>query len=191
MIRDSADRRIERSQRAILGAFRTLFFERGYDSIDMGEVATQANVGRSTLYKHFRGKDDLLVRSLRPFLAQLAEACVSEVEPEGLSYVPEHFWENRHHARTVFSGRSMTLITLALAELIEQRLAAAGTGSAALPHRLVAAQIAASQMTLLDEWLRGRGGAAPSQITSALHRSSRAIVRELLLSPMIATAYAT
>lgn len=175
------DRRIERSRRAILAAFRMLFFERGYDSIDVGDVAARADVGRSTLYKHFRNKEDLLVQSLRPFLAHLAEACVSEVEPEGLLYVSEHFWENRRFARTVFSGRSMTLITLALAELIEQRLAATPTAVSSLfPDRLVAAQIAASQMTLLDEWLRGRGSAAPNQVTSALHLSSRAIVRELL-----------
>nr|WP_295662118.1 TetR/AcrR family transcriptional regulator [Polymorphobacter sp.] len=181
MNQDSADRRIERSRRAILEAFRSLFFERGYGGVDVCEVAARANVGRSTLYKHFRNKEDLLVQSLRPFLALLTDACISDRQPDGLSYIPEHFWEKRRFARAVFSGRSMSLIVATLAEAIEQRLTVMpGAGPSLLPVRLVAAQLAASQMTLLDEWLRGRGAATTAQITVALHRSSRALVRELM-----------
>lgn len=181
MAHNGPDRRIERSRAAILEAFRALFFEQGYDVVDIRDVASRANVGRSTLYKHFRNKEDLLIQSLRPLLVQLAGACVSDCEPEGLSYVPEHFWENRRFARVVFSGRSLALILLTLTEVIEQRLAAMPkAASCVLPVRLVAAQLAASQMALLDEWLRGRGTASPLQITSALHRSSRALVRELM-----------
>lgn len=175
----ATDRRIERSRGAIMEAFRILFFQHGYEAVDVRQIAIQANVGRSTFYKHFRDKEDVLISSLRPFLVQLALACVSELEPERLSFVPEHFWENRRFARVVFSGRSMTLIVLTLAEMIEQRLSEmppAGPFSV----RLVAAQIAAAQMTLLDEWLRGRGSATPLQVASALHRGSRALVRELL-----------
>jgi AcrR family transcriptional regulator len=180
------DRRVERSRAAILEAFRLLFFEHGFDGFDVSEVAVRGNVGRSTFYKHFRNKEDLLIQSLRPFLEKLADACVSDDEPEGLSFVPEHFWEKRGYARVVFSGRSMTLIVQSLAETIEERLSSLSSSAQfALPVRLVAAQVAASQMTLLDEWLRGRGTATPLQITSALHRSSRAIIRDLVLRPRV------
>jgi len=186
MEHSGTDRRIERSRAAILEAFRALFFEHGFDGFDVSEVAVRANVGRSTFYKHFRSKEDLLIQSLRPFLEQLADACVGDDEPEGLSFVPEHFWEKRRYARVVFSGRSMTVIVQTLAETIEQRLSSlSGSAPCALPVRLVAAQVAASQMALLDEWLRGRGTATPLQITSALHRSSRAIIRELVLCPSV------
>ena len=80
----------------------------------------------------------------------------------------------------------MTIIVQTLAENIEQRLSSlSGSARCALPVRLVAAQVAASQMMLLDEWLGGRGNATTLQITSALHRSSHVLIRELVVRPRV------
>lgn len=42
-----------------------LFAERGYDAVSMEEIAAAADVSLSTLFRHVRSKDQLLVGSLR------------------------------------------------------------------------------------------------------------------------------
>jgi len=181
MVGHTPDRRIERTRSAIVDAFGALFFDHGYERIDVQEVARRANVGRSTFYRHFRGKEDLLVQSLAPLFCYLADACISDDEQPQLRLVCGHFWENRRRAPAVFSGRSMNLVVRALARAIEARLASLPQPvQRRFPIKLLAGQLAAGQMALLDEWLRGRGSSSPAELSNALHRSSRAIVRAML-----------
>lgn len=51
-----------------------LFAERGYDAVSMDDVAAAAGVSLSTLFRHVRGKDQLLVGSLRVGRAQIVGA---------------------------------------------------------------------------------------------------------------------
>ncbi len=134
-------------------------------------------MGRSTFYKHFESKDDLLAQSITPFLTVMAGACVSEAEPPGLVRVIEHFWENRRHARNVFSGGSQALMTRVLAGLIEERLPRPACGG--LPANLAATQLATAQLALLTQWLIGRGACPAAVLASALHRSAYASARAL------------
>ncbi|WP_405136166.1 TetR/AcrR family transcriptional regulator [Nocardia sp. NBC_01388] len=45
----------------ILRAAADLFYENGYAKVGMGDVAEAVSIGPSALYRHFRGKQDLLV----------------------------------------------------------------------------------------------------------------------------------
>lgn len=173
-IQTSADRRVRRTQEALRTAFRELFFAHGFDAISIADIAQRADVGRSTFYKHFEGKEDLLARSLSPFLEVIAQACVSVAEPPGLIRVVEHFWENRRHARTVFAGGSLVLMTRILAGQIEDRLPRPPCGSSGVPANLAACQLATAQLTLLTQWLLGRGACSPAVLASAMHRSAYA-----------------
>ena len=56
--RTQAERR-ERTRRALVGAARELFAERGYAGVGTEEIVRRAGVTRGALYHHFRGKDDL------------------------------------------------------------------------------------------------------------------------------------
>lgn len=75
------DRRQERTQRTLRAALITLILRKGYDAITIQDIIDEANVGRSTFYAHFTGKDDLFRRSfvqLRELLeGQRAEAVAS------------------------------------------------------------------------------------------------------------------
>lgn len=57
----------------IVAAAAQLFWERGYRRVGMADVAGRVEIGASALYRHFRGKSDLLVAVLNEGLARLEE----------------------------------------------------------------------------------------------------------------------
>lgn len=65
--------RLELRARVDAAALR-LFAERGYDDVSMDEIAEAAHVSLSTLFRHVRGKDQLLVGALRIGRAQIVGA---------------------------------------------------------------------------------------------------------------------
>jgi AcrR family transcriptional regulator len=60
----SIDRRVLRTRNALYDALVSLILEKDYEAINLDDILTRANVGRSTFYSHFRSKDELLERSL-------------------------------------------------------------------------------------------------------------------------------
>lgn len=66
----------------IVGAARSLFFEKGYGRVAMGDIATEVGVGASALYRHFPGKQDLLAEVLLADVTSFAEA-VAQVRDDG------------------------------------------------------------------------------------------------------------
>ena len=59
------DRRTERSRSALMSAFIAIVLSDGYDAVTVERVAERANVGRSTFYMHYKGKEDILRQSLK------------------------------------------------------------------------------------------------------------------------------
>ncbi|MGE5172653.1 MAG: TetR/AcrR family transcriptional regulator, partial [Betaproteobacteria bacterium] len=55
------DRRVQRTRRLFLDALVSLIEERGYEAITVQNILDKADLGRSTFYAHFRGKEDLLL----------------------------------------------------------------------------------------------------------------------------------
>jgi AcrR family transcriptional regulator len=56
-----ADRRIERTRRALQQALLALIEEKAYDQIEIGEIVNRANTARVTFYRHYRTREDLLI----------------------------------------------------------------------------------------------------------------------------------
>jgi AcrR family transcriptional regulator len=166
------DRRVARTREAIRAAFNGLILARGYDGFSAADIAEAANVGRSTFYEHFQGKDEVLAATLVPVLTPLAEACVSAGPDARVEAMVAHFWENRRMARAMMDGRAMGVMARQLAILIEARLPPGG----AIPAPLLAIQIAHGQLALIEEWLSGRHGCSPAQIAAALQATAHATV---------------
>jgi AcrR family transcriptional regulator len=59
------DRRIQRTQDVLHQALISLMIEKGYEVITVQDIIDRANVGRSTFYSHYTGKQDLLMSGLK------------------------------------------------------------------------------------------------------------------------------
>lgn len=141
------DRRRQRTRAAIVHSFSRLMFERRYDSFGVADIAERANVGRSTFYQHFAGKDVLLREAMRPMLDVLADAGAGGAVPDQLHAVIDHFWQNRRMGRIIFNPPMRALVERQLAEMIEARLVPA--------DQLASLQVAAAQLCALDAWTSG------------------------------------
>ena len=167
------DRRVGRTRSALERSFNEIFLAEGYESVTPARVAEGAEVGRSTFYEHFAGREDLLEKRLSGVLLPLAEAACSDAAPPGLEPLLSHFWTSRVIVRTLLAGRARTVTTRALTTLIEERLQVQRAKSA-IPPRLRAAHIAGGQLGLIEEWLSGRHRCSSIDLAEALAASSLA-----------------
>jgi len=180
---ESVDRRVRRTRSAIVSAFNRLILEGGYASVTPAGIAAAAGVGRSTFYEHFGGVDDVLGQTLATILSPLAAGCVEETMPEQGPRALEHFWRNRRLGRALISGPAYRVVLRAFAaefELVLSRLPGSRHGDDRLKPELIALQLAAGQLALIDAWLLGRSGHSPAQIVRALRASGRASVMALM-----------
>jgi len=53
------DRRVARTRATLHHVLLRLIIERGYDDISVQDICAAADIGRSTFYTHYTGKDDL------------------------------------------------------------------------------------------------------------------------------------
>lgn len=74
------DPRIERSRRLILTASLELLGELGYGGVTIEGVAARAGVGKSTIYRYWAGKLDLVEDALRVLKSDVALPAVGPVK---------------------------------------------------------------------------------------------------------------
>ncbi len=173
-----SDPRVVRTRDALRRAFSGLVLARGYDAIRPGDVAAAAGVARSTFYEHFAGKPDLLRHAMRPVLQPLADAIDAGSSRDATTAALAHFRENRRLVRAVLAGRPRTIVRATLATLVEERLRARRQ-STVVPLPLAAAQIAESQLGLVEAWLAGRDDCGVDAVVAALRATSVALAASL------------
>ncbi|WP_327144849.1 TetR/AcrR family transcriptional regulator [Nocardia sp. NBC_01327] len=118
----------------IVRAASELFYRKGYATVGMGEVAAAVAIGPSALYRHFRGKQDLLATVLGTALttidAALAETAADDIGASLAAETLAHrhvgvLWrrEGRHlSAEHRAAFRTLTQRILArLTELVRER----------------------------------------------------------------------
>jgi AcrR family transcriptional regulator len=69
----------------ILRAAHRLFYERGINDVGMSELVEAAGTGKNVLYRHFPGKDELVLAYLRDFAERLGtqlDEATADLEPD-------------------------------------------------------------------------------------------------------------
>lgn len=149
------DRRIDRTQAALLDAFREIFFRQGYDRVTVREIVRRAGVGRSTFYEHFDCKDELLRTSATPLLSILADAAACHGDLRRVTMVLDHCMDYPRFARKMLAGVTGRLLRDHLASLIQARLERSHSRPPVWAA-LAAQFIAAGQLGMIEAWLSSR-----------------------------------
>ena len=179
----TADRRTARTRSALLHAFIGLLLTEGFEHITVAALVERANVGRSTFYTHFRGRDDILRESLTGPSLPLARLVGHALEPEALLHMIRHFQQNRRLGRAFAQGSLRRLWVKRLAEMIEPEVGALARRLRArplLPMPLVALQLAEVQVALVVHGLVSREPLAAEAMAHALIALTRGNVATLL-----------
>jgi AcrR family transcriptional regulator len=153
------DRRQLRTRDAIRRAFMGLATNRRYDDFSVTDLITEAGIGRSTFYEHYRSKDEVLRALMDRMLGELAESTAGRVPQEKLRGLVSHFWDNRRLGKSVFGPQLGPAVRRRLTELIVERT---GAGKAR------AAYLASGTIGLLFAWLTGEVAANPDEIAAIL-----------------------
>ena len=61
-----------RADRAIRSATLELMAEHGVQALTMGDVATRAGVGKATIYRRYRSKDELVTDAVGGLVSEIA-----------------------------------------------------------------------------------------------------------------------
>lgn len=77
-----ADRRILRTQNALLDSLDLLLKSSAYNDIDVLMITETANIGYRTFYNHFKNVDDLFVTLVMNHFARLNSSIVNELSYE-------------------------------------------------------------------------------------------------------------
>jgi AcrR family transcriptional regulator len=178
-----AHSRSERTQQALTSALIQLIVEEGYQAATVRRVVTRARVSRSTFYLHFSDRRELLRRSLTAPSTRLLRLVCEEIAPRDLVPQLKHFHDQRVRNRMFLLEPIRSLWVTFLADMIEPQLRRKrGPGlatTAALPRRLLALQLAESQLALIARWLTEAPEVRELTVAAALIASTRAQIAAL------------
>lgn len=161
------DKRIERTQSALVESLMTLMTQHGYRGISVDALLRRARVARSTFYAHFHGKDDLLRKNVDRLRAVVAcESIGLPPEQRLLRFnraFYQHAYENRRlylallrdpdRGAAVFRKMQAVLADVAACELRE-----VGSGHDPLTVEHAVQFFAGSQWSVMAWWLEGKPG---------------------------------
>ena len=126
------DRRPLRTRRDLRGALVQRLLERSYDELSVGQLLETADIGRSTFYSHYNGKDDLLRNSLRQLHEEIRAAVAAGPVPDDgpagfrfagplLAHVRDHLAIHRNlgrRGREIFTREMDAMVTALVREAL-------------------------------------------------------------------------
>jgi AcrR family transcriptional regulator len=160
--RTREDRRSQRTRRLLGDALTALMLEVPYDRITVQDIVERANVGRSTFYAPYEGKDSLLSANFEWLLDQLDQAWTAQSPPRLVFPVAQFFEHVRHHRvlyEALTRGRGLEFLFTrghaVIAGNIERRLERwpAVLERPAIPLPLLSNFAAGAMLALLRWWL--------------------------------------
>ena len=177
VIKKRPDRRTRRTQSNLTHAMVDLVAQRSFDDFTVQELIERADVGRSTFYSHFRGKDDLFRTSWEGFIRLLADKIDWPKAGRG-SFMPvtflfDHLKDVQPFYRgLVRSGKTDALFKAGIDQLSEKIAAAlqARAGSTTIPVPILSNYLASELFMLLQWWLDERMPYPPQQMDEIYHR---------------------
>lgn len=177
---DKADRRVRRTRKSLHEALISLVLEKHYDSITVQDVLDRADVGRSTFYAHFEGKDELLLSGIHDLQITLNSALqherTSAKRHESVIAFSRAMFDHANGYRNVYHAllhtQAWPLVRQRLQEVLEElirrecksEIEKLKKANSDVPVDLFVHYLTASFFAVLMWWMDRRSRLTPSQI---------------------------
>ena len=185
MSRKTQNRQAQRTQSALKAAFIELLQESNYESITVGDITEQANVGRSTFYRHYNSKPDILLHWHADIFADLnlgqytAVQWANNTPPPALA----NFFTRVQNSRMAFhefghDGAYVlreigNLFTQQIENSLEQTFSAQHTTT---PLPILARSIAGVYASIFQWWIMETPSYTPEQMATYTHQIMQGIL---------------
>jgi AcrR family transcriptional regulator len=180
------DRRVARTRLSLQHALMSLMTKQGYDAVTVEDICENANVGRSTFYAHFTGKDDLRRSGfddhLRKMLIERQREARESAPDESFAFTLAFFEHARdylevYRALVAKGGAPSTIamIRKIVTDLVRRELAESSVGKSTErePREAVVQFVAGAFMSLMTWWLDGGAKLPPTQVDLIFKRLVR------------------
>lgn len=185
------DRRIARTRQVLEQALLALLHEKSYDAITIQDITDRANIGRTTFYLHFRGKDDLFLSSHMKGMTDFRFGIFSKAEllgdepPANMEPIFAYLKDHRLVFDIMRRGKDAEIIMRAIQDNVARNLEASLLASfsesqSSIPFTMLANYIAGSQMSFMAWWVERRAPYSSKEMAQTFHRLQRAAIREAL-----------
>ncbi|MEV5156444.1 helix-turn-helix domain-containing protein [Streptomyces werraensis] len=164
-----------------------LFDERGYEQTTVDDIAERAGVGRSTFFRHYRSKEEVIFPDHDRLLAQIRSRLATSSHSTGLvavsdavrlvllHYLDEGDLARRRYALTskVAALRDREIASVARYQRLFREFISEWMGdpteAASLRAELMAAAVVAAHNHVLRRWLRGESADPVAEVDQAMH----------------------
>jgi len=164
-----------------------LFEESGYEPTTVDDIAERAGVGRSTFFRHFRSKEDVIFPDHEALRAQVAERLATSSQDTAIAAVSDAVrLVMRHYLAEGERARRRYRLTSSLGVLRDRETASVapyqrmfreyivdwmgGAPDAALRAELMAAAVVAAHNHVLRRYLRGEAKEPTAEVEAALRQ---------------------
>lgn len=174
------DLRVARTRKMLRDAMIALAIQQGFDAVTVNDIVELAMVNRSTFYRHYQDKYDLVESYLDELYAELNAAPLAASGPEepnpGLVRLFEHIRDNAAfyramlgpHGYSGFGERIRQLTEATLRARWQTTLAADRRGQ--MPPLMVLSYLSHASYGALVWWLQAGLSHSPEQMARWLHQ---------------------
>ncbi|PWS33184.1 TetR/AcrR family transcriptional regulator [Pedobacter paludis] len=109
------DRRIKKTKKSLTEALISLILEQGYEKVTVQNIIDRANVGRSTFYIHYEGKEQLLLDGHNNLNVKMFSDDFDDDQLNNdISFVNlfEHILENERLAKAMLGKQGGNMMTV-------------------------------------------------------------------------------
>lgn len=187
------ERQIQRTKKLLEDAFVQLSGEKSYDMITINDIIQRANVGRSTFYRHFETKADILLSlhegifsRFQLSLCSAANWLADRPSPQLVTFLEQ---VQQHESVGTVSlykfGKDVDYIVRRidqlLANLFEASLHASFTDArSTIPFSVLARAIAGVYRYVITAWFMEPRSLPAQEIATYIHRLARATIQEAI-----------
>jgi AcrR family transcriptional regulator len=168
------DRRVRRTRDSLAAAMMELMVRKRFDRITVQDLLDQANVGRSTFYSHWRGKEDLLLTHFDAMLESTVGG--QEHDPSALPTLGliRHIGSQHRLYRALVWGRRAELILRRAEDYLTARFLKdltrlSGPGAPDVPLADAARFAASAFLAQLRGWLDQDMPISPEELNRRYH----------------------